>query len=366
MRKILLLVLAFSILSIAPVRAAVTITISEPTHRLSPGIFLDDTLAQEIAPTGRLGKLLFDRKKIETKWLVDVAVIEEIADLADGYTYLDSEQKEVSVSTLILADIWLNTFRTVTRNAVVLALPYGNPSSSLVKKIEPSELDLYSALGQERLSLYLDRKVGAVVISDPGKISDTNISLYRELRSSISIINTVVTLREVEDLRLRLAQLLHPGLDEIRGASLRKALGDAVVEMNKRIRVSGGNYTITSSSYELPITVVNRFDQQINLDLRISASNSRVLVGKSGRISVAAQSQLQIKVPLTVIASGDTVLRVQLWTPAGAEIGSTKKIPLRLAVISTATTWFATFLTVILLFAIVVQSLRRVKRRRSR
>lgn len=365
MKRLMIVCIVFLLAPISPARAESSVILSEPTHRASTGIFFDNSLADSISPTGRLGKIVFDRANRKATWLIDSALIEEVSDLVDGYTYLDESKKEVVVPELVIADIWLSTLKSATRKAVVNALPYGNPSTTFLKKVAPGELALYGALGQQRLTEYLGRPVGAVNATNSGVISRRDSATYLFLRKSIATINSLITLKEIEDIRLKLSQFINPEIPQDRRALLDNDLTFAVDQLRERIRISGGNYTITSSRYELPVTIVNRFDQQVNLDVRISASNSRILVHSIPRITVGAQSQLQIKVPLTVIASGDTTLRVQLWTPGGEKVGDVKRIPLRLAVISSSTTWFATILALVLVLALVTQSVRRVRQRKK-
>ncbi len=97
-----------------------------------------------------------------------------------------------------------------------------------------------------------------------------------------------------------------------------------------------------------------------------ASTNSRVLVEDGPRITIDGQSQIHIEVPIEVIASGDTSLRLQLYTPKGELIGLEQRIPLRLAVISPVTTWLTTGMAIILLLAAIVQSVRRVKSRRGK
>ena len=42
-----------------PAQAVQEIVITEPTHRLSDGVFFDDELATKLAPTGELGLLIY-------------------------------------------------------------------------------------------------------------------------------------------------------------------------------------------------------------------------------------------------------------------------------------------------------------------
>jgi hypothetical protein len=80
---------------------------------------------------------------------------------------------------------------------------------------------------------------------------------------------------------------------------------------------------------------------------------------------VAANSQSQVEVPLRVNASGDTQIEMKLRNAKGHQVGELEYIPLRLAVISPLTTWFTTGMAIILLLAAIVQSMRRVKKRKK-
>lgn len=365
MKRIFVILLSIFLIPLTRADASSTVLLAEPTHRLSSGIFFDNGLSDLISPTGRLGRLVFDKTNKSATWIIDPALIEEISDLVDGYTYLDKDGKQVSAPPLVIADIWLNTVKNNSRRTTVLALPYGNPSLSFLTKNAPGELSLYRSLGQERLAALLGREVGQTSATSAGELPRGTAVIYSSLRKPVATLNTLVTLREVEDLRLKLAQLLDTSLSKEVRSLLNNDLEGAVKKLDQKIRISGGNYTITSSRYELPITIINRFDQQVNLDVRIFPTNSRIVVTSIPRVTVGAQSQIQIKVPISVIASGDTTLRIQLLTPRGERVGEIKRIPLRLAVISASTTWFATSLALILLLAVITQSVRRVKRRRK-
>ena len=370
MKRTFVLILFFSLnITFLPTSAQATsvITISDISHRDANGVFFDNLLADEILPKGRLGKLLFERPSGVKTWIIDVALIEEIADLSDGYNYINIDGKEIAVGPVVVADIWINTLRSVTRNANVYALPYGNPSVTFLKKNAPKELEFYRNSGVERLANILNRPIRPVASldADSWQPKESTEELYKSLRKSMQLINSLVNTDEVEILRLRLAQLMNPGLSENRSLQLNRSFATYVTKMNQRIRISGGNYTITASKYQLPVTIINEFDQQLSLDLRVWSSNSRVIVGNVPQVTVSANSQLQIKVPLEVIASGETTLNLQIYTPTGKTFGNVKKIPLRLAVISPLTTWFTTALALILLLTAVMQSWRRVKRRKT-
>lgn len=341
------------------------ITLSKPSFQLADGRYLNNDLATSMGSGGELDSLLSSRVRGARTWLIDPALLEEIADLADGYTYIDAEGKDVAVDELVVASEWLSLLRFISRNDRVVALTYGSPSLPFLQKYAPGELALYNQLSKLRLEEFLGREVSApsttAAASKPAEVAQNS---YTAMRKKIRVINSLVTTKDVETLRLGLAKTLNPNLTRENAVELTRSYLAEVKRFNQRLRVSTGNYTITASQYELPVTVINDFDQLVSVDLDITTTNSRVVVNQVPRITLEPRSQIQIKVPVDVIASGDTALRLQLRTPKGSAIGEPARIPLRLAVISPVTTWFTTGMAIILLLAAVVQSVRRVKRRR--
>jgi len=271
------------------------------------------------------------------------------------------------VAPFDLANDWLLKLQSLTRDNRVVAITYGAPSQSFMERLAPGELSRYNSLSKLRLEALLNREVIAPgkssVEGEPALIAK---NAYTALRKSIKITNSVITSKDVEDLRLGLAKTLNPELSKESAFLISKSYSAAIKEVNNKVRISPGNYTITTKNYDLPVTIINDFTQPVSLDLIITTTNSRVLVDDVPRITIDGQSQVQIEVPIEVIASGDTSLRLQLYTPKKDLIGLEQRIPLRLAVISPVTTWLTTGMAIILLLAAIVQSVRRVKSRRGK
>jgi len=73
MKKLIaLLVLVF--IAPTPVHAATVLQVTEKSHRTIEGKFIDDELATLIAPTGRLGELVYSRPNGVRVWHLDVAL----------------------------------------------------------------------------------------------------------------------------------------------------------------------------------------------------------------------------------------------------------------------------------------------------
>jgi hypothetical protein len=365
MKRIIVALFTLLLLPLTPARADSVIILTSTPHRDATGIFINDQLAQDLTAVGDLGKTLFNRNRNINNWIIDVGLIEEAEDLGDGYSYRDASGKIIAVEKSVVAQIWLTTLRQALRGAQVSVVGYGNPSIPTITKIAPNELSIVRTLAQRRLATWLGRDVAFTSFGAQQQASRSASELYKTLIVEVSVINSLITTPDIETLRLGLIGLLNPGLSNNDFAGLSISFTDAVAAMKKRIRIAAGNYTVTSSSYALPVTVINDFDQQVNVDVDAWTSNARVVVGTIPRITVGAKSQLQIKVPLKILASGETTLALQLHAPNGDRVGNIEEIPLRLAVISPLTTWFIVGMALILLVAAIVQSVRRVKRRRN-
>ena len=364
---VILLLTGLVLAPFTPARAETLITLTQTPSQLADGRFLNNELALSISPGGALDKVLSARYRGAKSWLIDPALLEEISALSDGYVYLDVEGNEVSVDEFPAAADWLNLLRFISRNDRVVTMTYGGPSLSYLQKTAPGELALYNQLSALRLEEILGRPVIAPGTTQASTKSPALVAKnsYTALRKTMRVINSIVTTSDVESLRIGLAKTLNPLLSKDGAIALTRSYESEIKRFDGRLRVSTGNYTITASNYELPVTIINDFDQLVSVDLDITTTNSRVLVTQVPRITVGARSQIQIKVPIQVIASGDTALRLQLRTPKGSAIGEMERIPLRLAVISPITTWFTTGMAIILLLAAVIQSVRRVKRRKQ-
>ncbi len=125
------------VVSKTPPRKVNTSLVLPLAHRptlLADHLFANDSLAQSMAPTGRLGRLLELGKKRTVSWLVDPAMIDEARTIAkaDYRVVASRNQSKPGTGRKIVKD-WLDAFdESRHRNPVVL-LPYGDPDiASLV------------------------------------------------------------------------------------------------------------------------------------------------------------------------------------------------------------------------------------------
>lgn len=360
-------VLLLLLVPIVPVQADSTMTLTEPTNRSVTGKFINDELASSITPRGRLGKLLFERSGSVNTFVVDVALLEEIQDLADGYTFIDDAGDEIEIPEFLIAQIWLDTLRNAVRGKQVIALPYGNPDRNFLEKRAPGEYQFLKEVAEVRLRAALSAPVNAGESSATSGESNPLIqNLSDAYRKNLRTTYSAIPAPEVADLRLRIAQLLNPDLPSESVKSLSADLSKALRENSKKLRIASGSYTITSTNYNLPITITNDFSIATKIDLFVRATNSKVIVGYVAPLSIPAKSQVQVEVPIEVLTSGETRLEFQVISDSGSQIGEKQYIPIRLAVISPITTWFTTGMAIILLLAAIIQSVRRIKGRKEK
>ena len=99
--------------------------------RLADGTFADDELAAEIAPGGRLARLVEAGVRLGQDggltWAIDPELVSAVTDMADAEGYeVRGSDGPVPGSAGSLAVRWLESLRIATNGVPVLALPYGD------------------------------------------------------------------------------------------------------------------------------------------------------------------------------------------------------------------------------------------------
>lgn len=364
MRKFLILSVSIflsSLFFIPNTNAAQVVKLSEPTHRLSDGVFFNDLLAQKLTPAGSLGQLVYLNTQSVNSWLVDPSTIDEIIAMSNGYGVADGS----APSGQELAKSWLAQFIKVTRNKKVTPITYGNPSSFWVNEIMPDQIEYLNAIGKIKLETLLRRPVEEVLSTETikHKINRASVSVLKYGQRQINLLSTLVEKKQLEDNQLRLSQLLNPDLEEKIFLDLLKDYDKSISIMRNKLNIKNTKFTVTNSKEELPITLVNTFDQAVKLKLSSRAMNSKVLVAQIQEIELASKSKKQVLLPIEVFAAGDSRLLVQLTNLENKPVGYPVYINLKLSVVSPVTTWITTAAAVLLIIAALVQSVRRVRRR---
>ena len=356
-----ILLLSFSI----PGAEAATpvIMITDKPHTGFDGKFRDNELATSLMPDGKLGKLVSSISNARETWVIDPALIEEVIDMSDGY----SIKGKVDEAGQAAAANWLAQLKFSIGNSPVIALPYGNPDQSLVKRVAPSELNFYSTYAQEKLESQLGRSVTAE--NGWGKGSSglpyQLQSLYTSNRQALTGLSTITSSSEVRDLRARLALVMNSDLKRMDQSYLSYASVEAVKKVMAKLRVNPGRYRLTSDSVKLPVTLINDFDTPTVVSLSLMPSNSRMAIADVKKIELEANSRQQLSIEVDVFAPGSTTVIAQFVNSKGQPVGVESNLELNATIIDARVAWFTTAAAILLFIGAVTQSVRRIKRGRK-
>ena len=364
MKKIIfaLLLLSFTLTPVAQASTPV-VRITEKPHLSLDGTFRDNDLAQLILPGGRLGKLVSSISNARKTWIIDPAVVDEIAAMADGYSFDDEDQEAGAIA----AQNWLSQLKFSIGNSPVIALPYGNPDQSLAKNLAPSELNFYSQYAKVRL----EKELGRAVVTENGwsqgksALSYQHRALYTANRQTITGLSSITSAPEITDTRARLGQIMNPALKKNDRDFFSLAATTAVKKMTSQLRVNAGRYQITSSSVKLPVTLINNFDTPTVVSVSLIPMNSRMQVQNINNIELEAKSRQQISIEVDVIAPGSTVVMAQFMNSKGQLVGEKSKLELTATIIDSRVAWFTSAAALLLFLGAVTQSVRRIRRSRT-
>jgi hypothetical protein len=340
------------------------IFVTAPSHRESNGKFIDDLLSMELTPVGSIGGLLYTKPRANTHWAIDPALIEDVIDMSDGYTMIDGT-KGVGQD---FAKNFLARVRELAASGRVDAIVYGNPSQYWEEHLTPHEKNYLLVASQKRLEALLRVPVGAPT-------SYLNINYFSLPRQTvIDIRNDYNTIQnsaiymdpvDLENIRLSLTKLFNPAMSSSVRALLLSDLNQSTSALSNNLRLAPGRFTVTSSTQNLPITIINDFPGVAKVNLMINSLNERVSAQDIKGLAIPGKSKVQVMVPVKVLTSGDSALSVVAANSKGDVVSQPQIYNLSLKVISPIATWITSAAAITLFLAALLQSLRRVRRKRS-
>ncbi len=357
---------AFILAPLTPVHADPTIVrIVSQSHQTFTGEFRNDDLAQELTPSGKLGQLVYVPVSKSKIWVIDPALIDEVATMTGDYKLATGAK---AIGSMIAFN-WLDQLQKVSKGNDVIALAYGNPDVGLAKSLAPSELKMYYAFGKSQLQLALMR----IVRSEPTagwSTGKSNISAplrknYSDNRKALTRLSRVVDSYDLMMMRLRLSRLLSPSLDKDAREYFSYSAKAAVDAEVHKLRVNSGKYQVTTESAKLPVTIINQFPVAVVVNVAMVPMNSRVVVESFTGVTIPANSKKQLELKLDVIAPGETTIFAQITDSKGVDIVSPSILQIHSTVIDKRVTWFTTGSAILLLLAAVAQSVRRVRKGRK-
>ena len=145
--------------------------------------------------------------------------------------------------------------------------------------------------------------------------------------------------------------------------SIRDVRAD-VARQQRRVRVVAGSVTLGAREGTIPVTVVNDFDQPVQVRLALNTTSPKLLLDGGGPVTVPARRNRTVLVPATAEANGLVPVAAQLATAQGTAYGETVELRVRVFFVP-AVGLYVTVGAAALLFARAALALRRRLRRRS-
>ena len=357
------ILLLFGFLPQASADTSVINIVSKP-HQLFDGTFLNDDLAKDLSPTGILGKAV-EQKRIGLRaWIIDAALLDEVADMANGYIL----QEDATPTGELIAKEWMARLLLATSGDRVIVLPYGNPDIALTKKLAPSELRLYLAYAYERVAFHLNRRITAenssLSSSGTSGLSAPLRKKYTQNRRALTAISSIANAPEVQALRAKLAVLLSPSINKNERQFFSYNAEAIVAKTLNKLRVTSGKYQIASSAGKLPVTVINNFSVPVIVNIKFTTLNSRLQVSNIIGLQIPANSRTQLAMPFTVIAPGATTVIARITNSDGGEVGPPSRLAINITIFDSKVTGFTIGAAVLLFVAALAQTIRRVRKGR--
>lgn len=127
--------------------------------------------------------------------------------------------------------------------------------------------------------------------------------------------------------------------------------------------VPGSDLNLISDRGDLPVTVRNDLDQDLQVSVALVPDDQRLSIKEAVPVSIPAQSSQSVNVPATAIGSGDVSVEVQLRAPNGDLISAPSHFNVRVRADweNVGTVVLAVALAIALAFG-VIRTIRRGKR----
>ena len=356
MKRIVLFILLLLFVAPASAEAAGnTIWIAAPANRNYLGEITNKDFEKSLAPTGDLGKLIFQPVTRPRTWIMDAALLEDVEFLA--------------AKNSTLAANWLTQLKKESSRDTIYATAYGNPDVIYLNSLAPTELNFYYAVGLQHLQAVLLKNVlsekGSGYAWRRAKIDSDLRQFFNASRQEFTLLSTAVNPKEIETERARIAQLFNPLLSTEQRTALLNDYRVGQSNVIKKLRIVSGRYQITTSNEKIPVTLVNDFNSPVKVDLYFTPLNNRVIFPQYRQITLNARSKIQVSVPIKTIAAGDTTVIARFENGKGKVIGAKGIIELSSTIISPAVSRFTTGAGLLLILAAIAQSVRRIRKSRA-
>ncbi|MDO0926867.1 DUF6049 family protein [Streptomyces sp. TG1A-8] len=110
-----------------PLLSTAHMTARTGAGELQTPVFLDDDLAEEIAPGGRLAQMVDLGKDLDVTWVIDPDLLASVDAMADSYRLQGDGDTTTAGTHRAVAQRWLADLQKAVTGKEVVALPYADP-----------------------------------------------------------------------------------------------------------------------------------------------------------------------------------------------------------------------------------------------
>ena len=172
-----------------PVRTTSLVTLASRPSLVRPGVLADDHLAREVAPNGRLTRLLATADTAQTSYAVDPALVEDLQTMAGGYTVLDGDGGTLPGTGAGAADAkrWLAGFDILKSRRDGYRTLYGSPDLAALAHDRQRSAMRATASASRRVEA--TRTLPLLVLPTGGRADRATVDAATELRPQAIVLS---------------------------------------------------------------------------------------------------------------------------------------------------------------------------------
>ncbi|MFC9293222.1 DUF6049 family protein [Streptomyces sp. NPDC057011] len=130
-----------------PLISTTHVTAETGSDETQTPVFLDDSLAEELKPQGRLGQMVALGKELPITWVIDPDLLYTVDAMTKGYRVRSPDGKSVQGKNKAVAEQWLSSLEAAVQGKKVVALPFADPD---LASLAHHGKDVSGTLGQLR------------------------------------------------------------------------------------------------------------------------------------------------------------------------------------------------------------------------
>ncbi|MER7461793.1 DUF6049 family protein [Streptomyces sp. NPDC097981] len=130
-----------------PLISTTRLTAETGSDELQTPVFLDDSLAEELKPGGRLQQMVALGKDLPVTWVIDPDLLYTVDAMTKGYRFRTPDGRIVQGKNKAVAEQWLSALETAVQGKKIVALPFADPD---IASLAHQGKDVSGTLGQLR------------------------------------------------------------------------------------------------------------------------------------------------------------------------------------------------------------------------